>query len=137
MKKDFMPVHTEEFKQLICTIESSLGKAATACDDWISQTRIHRVNSELSGPICLVVNRCVADGFLTVLRTTIEIEIDHEVVLKTVIKSDHELDRVKQIIRCLNPNRYYSPVGVVRHEDSADGCFMEIPDGLVEELPFV
>jgi hypothetical protein len=139
MDKNFMPVYTYQLNQIYSVIDAALQTVASYVDDSPSlEYRSWRTDLG-AGPIHITISRSLLSSLS--LQTHIKIEVDHEKVLDTIIKSDKEINRILQIIRCLNPFRFMytedtSPVGVVDKAICDDGCFMEIPDGLLEELPF-
>ena len=110
MDKKFMPVHTPTFRAMVEVIEASLGKASYA-NHHPSEVLIYNVDT-CAGPISVMISRAIDYNYIA-LETDVKITIDHEVVLDTTIKSDHEIVRIMQIIKCLNPARLTSPVGVV------------------------
>lgn len=121
MDKNFMPVHTPQFRSIIEVIERSMGKACHA-DHGKSDILIYRNDFELC-PIKIMISRAIDYTYIK-LQTDIKIEIDHEVVLDTTIKSDHDIDRIMQIIRCLNTER-------LRNDDLPD--LIDDTDYLLDE----
>lgn len=125
MDKDFMSVHTYQYNQILKEIEDALNtKASWVNNDSMADHSEYRITT-IGGEVQVSIYR----WFLSTinLKTEIKITFDHEVVLNTAIKSDAELTRIQQIIRCLNPERLASGI---------TACDDELPD-LIDDTDYL
>ena len=119
--KNFMPVYDDQFNEFLNSIKKALDVDPLEDTDEAANWNTYIIKDKVG----VFVIRWLRPSYA--FETEVSILIGHDKVLDTVIKSNHELDRVKQIIRCLNPNRYCSPVGVTRHASGITACNDDTP----------
>lgn len=124
MDKNFMPIFTAQFNRIINEIANSLDVPMTDVHKHISSDSdgvFIRKHDTQFGNVGVYLFRYHDEHTQYCLNETeITVNVDREEWFKSVITSDHELDRILQIIKCLNPNRFPSPVGVISGITDAD-----------------